>query len=195
MSITTLKLLSDKTSSLELGSASFDSLTQADVAGAMGFVNHEGAELFGHIKFAGHHGMVRKLEALAIDLVTKKARRAGWTSKPDLVAALVRLAIVEKTGEWNCHNCKGTGELFVSKASLKGRPPIGNDMIKATCPACKGTRKTYLTDRKRYRAVGLTRKAWASWDKRYRNDFLPVIDKCEEILQARINYQLKQKKR
>ncbi len=195
MSVATLKLLSNKTSSLDRGAASADALSQADVAGAMGFINHEGAELFGHIKFAGHHGMVRKLEALALEAVQKVAKKRRWGNDPQLIAALVRLAIVEKAGDWNCHNCKGAGELFVSKASLQGRPPVGNDTIKATCPVCRGTRKTYLNNRRRYRAVGLSQSGWLRWEKRYRNDFLPILDKCEDILHAKIKFQLRQQNR
>lgn len=180
MSAKTISLLTQKTQVFQPSYGGTPEITQDDIAGALGFINSEGACLLGRIKFAEQNMFLSDLEKRVVKQLEWIARTEKWRiHKKGLLAGLARLAIVETINPMRCWCCKGTKHRMVNK-------------LKVVCNICYGSGRFRLPNRSCYEAIEISKRAWQQyWRSRYYKDVLPIMDRYESIIRGALRRQLK----
>lgn len=159
MSAEILTLLNAKTTRFDTGSGGVPSVTQSDIASALGQLNGFQSLLL-RLKFAGQTELtVRFVLEVGIKVlqwsVDEDWKAHGSMKLKDPVIAITREAVAE----WlscKCRTCKGTGEVKV----------LGGKVV--TCKKCDGTGDRPKSTYARAKACKISDHAFADvWKDRY----------------------------
>ena len=131
----------------------YGSITQIDIAHAIGLVHGTGPQLLGRILYAQQDQWLNHIAIELYSRLYKHAKRSGWKNIKPLYS-LSKLSIVLYTKQKRCIQCKGIGQRLIANKVY-------------VCQKCNGS--TWNVDRpaEMARAIGVSKWAWpTTWQHR-----------------------------
>lgn len=180
-------LLNAKVQNFGLGIGG-ERITDADIAHAMGKLWHEGARLYGRVKWARQDEYFDPLLAHIVTATRLISDQEGWTGvRRGEVERLARLALVESIAPRLCVLCSGRGSLMTIKRK-PGRPKAqlsAQEVLKVDCPMCNGEGSRPHTEHSLARTAKIGRWRWDNvWSARYHDKIQPITEKYENLFWA-----------
>ena len=159
-------------------------LSDADMAHAIGKLWHEGARLYGRVKFAGQDVYFDELlEYFMRDMKALKSLD-GWSdATPGELKCIAKLALVESLFPKQCPTCKGIGSLMIEKQK-RGRPSKKAiaPTLKIVCDDCAGEGIRPHTEFMLAKTAQISRRRWTNvWSYRYHHQVTPLVDRYEQL--------------
>lgn len=136
-----------------------------DRLGALAFSDELGACLW-RLKYAQHHA-ARPGRNFFVASVQLLARRLGGQRRGDdreILTAICTMVINEWLHDW-CQRCCGRGHTIAKDSS-----------VRHTCTHCSGTGIGRHSDLARMRTLGMDRKRYAKWERRFHAAHQKVTD-------------------
>ena len=166
-----------------------ESITEHDIAHAMGSLWSDGAALLGRVKWAGQEEYMTKLVKFLVLEVTTLSNQQKWLCTKDEIEKVCRLAIHESISPKLCRSCNGLGELWVKKSP--GRPKANSPPdLRIVCQACEGSGTKQLSVSRLAETAGMNwQKFNRHWLQRY-GQITGIVSKYERLFWSGINRKL-----
>ena len=131
----------------------YGSITQADIAHAIGLVHGTGPQLLGRVLYAQQAQWATHIATELYSRLYKHAKRSGWKNIKPLYN-LSKLSISLYTNPKRCTQCKGIGQRLISNKVY-------------VCQKCNGSTWNVTRPAEMARVIGVSKVAWANtWDRR-----------------------------